>query len=262
MKQLLCTLLITITLFGCKKTENIEPPADVAPKKSVKQLTASSSDYISYEYDANGNVTRYISQWQNGTGGVNRLNNVFEYSGNKLTRFSNEAGYASFTYIGARIDKSDHFAANGRKLSSFHYEYDQTGKITSILEQISNPDSDGINETKISYQYYANGNVSKMDFLYKKGTNDPFVLSSSKLFVEYDNKKNPEPDGIAGFFLPGVILQKNNPVKINNVSPNGTIEGYSRYEYTYNAEGYPVSRKHFLAVGSTEPSPVIFQYTY
>jgi hypothetical protein len=262
MKTIISTLLITISLFACTKSENLSAPAEVTPKKSVKQLTASSSDFISYEYDAAGNVTRYISQWHNGNGGVNRLNNVFEYSGNKLIRFSSEAGYASFTYNGARIDKSDHFAANGKKLSSFFYEYDQAGKLSAIVEQISNPDSEGVIETKIAYQYFENGNVSKIDFLYKKGTNDPFVLSFSKLFVEYDNKKNPEPDGIAGFFLPGVILQKNNPVKINNVLPNGAIEGYSRYEYTYNGEGYPESRKHFLAAGANEQSPVLFKYTY
>jgi hypothetical protein len=262
MKHILSTLLIAVSLFACKKSENIEPPPDVAPIKSVKQLTASSNDFISYEYDAAGNVTRYVSQWHNGDGGVNRLNNIFEYNGNKLTRFSNDGGYASFSYNGARIEKSDHFATNGRKLSSFLYEFDQAGKLTAVLEQISNPDSDGITETKISYQYYANGNVSKIDFLYKKGTNDPFDLSFSKVFVEYDNKKNPEPDGVAGFFLPGVTLQRNNPVKINNVSPNGAIEGYSRYEYTYNTKGYPESRKHFLAVGSIEQSPVTFQYTY
>ena len=129
-------------------------------------------------------------------------------------------------------------------------------------ELIASPLPDGMSETRITYQYNGNGNLSKMDFYYKKDTNSPFTLSFSKLFVEYDKKKNPEPDGVAGFFLPGQILQRNNPVKINNVSPNGTIEGYSRYEYTYNAEGYPVTRKHYIATGSTEQAPVLWQYIY
>ncbi|MCW3109175.1 MAG: hypothetical protein JWQ09_3681 [Segetibacter sp.] len=260
--KLLLSVIIACFLFGCKKTENPSSTTDPSPLKIVKQVTASSTDFVSYEYDASGNVTKSISQWQNGASGINRLNNIFEYNGNKLVKFSNEAGYALFTYTGNVIASSDNFAANGRKLSTILYQYDGSGKITNLIEQNTNPAPDAISETKVNYQYYSNGNVSRIDFSYRKQIIDPFIVNFSKVFVEYDDKKNPEPDGVLGFFLPGVVLQKNNPVKINNVPANGTVEGYSRYEYTYNAKGYPVNRKHFIATSNNEQPPVSFAYSY
>ena len=248
-------------LFACRKDETIPLP-DPAPAKMVRQIIASPNDFVTYEYDAMGNVIKYTSQWENGTGGISRLNNAFDYSDNKLMKFTNEAGHAIFTYNGSVVAKSDNFAANGKKLSTILYQYDESGRLASLIEQISNPEPDAASETKVSYQYYSNGNVSRIDFAYRKQTSEPFVVSFSKVFVEYDNKKNPEPDGVLGFFLPKVILQKNNPIKINNVLPNGTIEGYSRYEYNYNSEGYPVKRKHFMAIGSNEQTPVSFDYIY
>ena len=254
------SVIITFCLFSCKKDETT-PPTGPPPIKLVKQLTASPNDFINYEYDAAGHVIKYISSWQNGGGGISRLNNVFEYNGDKLVKFSNEAGNALFTYNGNTIAKSDNFAANGRKLSTILYQF-EGNKLTSLIEQNANPEPDAIVETKVSYQYYSNGNVSRIETAYRKQITDPFVVSFSQVFVEYDDKKNSQPDGVLGFFLPGVVLQKNNPIKVNNVSANGTIDGYSRYEYTYNTSGYPAKRKHFIAVGSNESTPVIFDYTY
>lgn len=265
MKNQLFKLLLSFSVIGflvaCKKNVD-QPPPDPNPLKKVKQVASSPLDFTKYEYDLAGNVTKYISQWENGGGGVSRLNSVYEYNGNKLVRFSNEAGYGVFTYNGTVVGKSDNFAANGKKLSTIHYQYNSNGKITSLIEQIANPVEGGAIETKVSYQYHSDGNVSRIDFADRKSTADPFVVSFSKVFIEYDNKKNPVPDNVIGFFLPGVVLQKNNPVRINNVLANGTVEGYSRYEYTYNTSGYPVKRKQFIAIGNNEQAPFSFDYSY
>ena len=101
-----------------------------------------------------------------------------------------------------------------------------------------------------------------MDFAYRNKSADSFTMQFSKKFVQYDNKKNPEPDGILGAFLPGVILLLNNPVRIENILPDGTVEGYSRYEYTYNANELPIQRKHYTAIGNVETPPVVFTYEY
>ncbi|GEO12178.1 hypothetical protein [Segetibacter aerophilus] len=259
--KLFLSLTLALSLFACKKDETTPTPIDQSPTKMVKQVTASPDDFISYEYDAAGHVIKYVSKWQNGAGGTSSSNNVFEYNGDKLSRFSNQSGFALFTYNGNTIARSDNFAANGKKISTSLYQF-EGNKLTSIIEQNANPEPDAIIETKVSYQYYSNGNVSRIDQAYRKQTSDPFTVTSSQVFVEYDDKKNPQPDGVLGFFLPGVILQKNNPIKVNNLSANGTIDGYSRYEYTYNSNGYPAKRKHFIAAGNTESTPVVFDYIY
>lgn len=259
--KLLVALFATAVLLSCKKDpDNVIVPVE-KPVKLVKEVSSSATDFITFEYDADGNVTKHISQWQNGNGGLNKLTNVYAYSGGKLLQFSNEAGRALFSYKNGVIEKSDNYAINGRKISTIFYHF-RNGKLDSLIEQNANPLPDDVKETKISYQYYSNGNVSRIDFAYRKEFTDPFTITSSKVYVEYDNKKNPEPDGVLGFYLPGMLLQINNPIKVNVLNANGTVDGYSRYEYSYNTEGFPVMRKHIIAVGNTEQAPVPFQYTY
>lgn len=249
-------------LVSCKKESN-PAPADASPIKIVKKVTASAGDYVQYEYNAKGHVSRYISQWKDAEGTLFRQNNHFEYNSNdQLLKWSNEAGYGLYTYQNGRLSQSEHFAANGKKISTLSYTFDASNRLITIVEEIANPLADGPEQTRISYQYYSNGNLSRMDFAYRNEFADAFTMQFSKKFVQYDNKKNPEPDGIAGTFLPGVILLLNNPVRIENILPNGTVEGYSRYEYTYNANGLPVQRKHFTAISDVEMPPVVFTYEY
>jgi hypothetical protein len=243
MKSLLPKLLLSATLivflFACKKSGNDSPGPIDTPVKSVRQLTAASTDFVAFEYDSSGRVTKHTSQWDHGAGGLNKITTVYEYDGNKLKRALSELGYGLYTYKNNVMDKSEHFASNGRKLSTLNYTF-ENGKLITVLEQIANPKADDVIETKVDYQYYSNGNVSRIDFAYRKEIANPFIIGFSKLFVEYDNKINPEPDGVLGFFIPGVILQKNNPLRVNNILTGGTPEGYTRYEYSYNSTYMPI----------------------
>ncbi|MDB5246033.1 MAG: hypothetical protein JWQ40_427 [Segetibacter sp.] len=259
-----CLLVLTLIgfLFSCKKDDNNVPLPSEKAIKLVKQLVASTTDFINYEYDSSGQVTKYITQWQNVGGTVSRLTNVYKYAGKKLVKSSNESGYGTYTYAGDLISRSEHFAANGKKISSLTYSFNAAGQLTEVTEQIANPFDDAPMATRISYQYYANGNLSRLDFAHRKETTGSFIINFSKVFVEYDNKPNPEPDGVIGNFLPGVILLINNPVRINNLSADGSPMGYSRYEYSYNEKGLPTRRKQFIAVGDLEQSPISFQYVY
>lgn len=254
--------IITAVLVSCKKESN-PGPADASPLKIVKKVAASADDYVQYEYNAKGYVSRYISQWRDATGNLFRQNNHFEYNtNNQLVKWSNESGYGLYTYQNGRLSQSEHFATNGKKISTLSYTFDASQRLTTIVEEITDPPADGPEQTRISYQYYSNGNISRMDFAFRNEFTDTFTVHFSKKFVQYDNNKNPEPDGILGGFLPGVTLQFNNPVRIENILPDGTVDGYSRYEYTYNAKGLPVQRKHYIAISDVEQQPVVFTYEY
>ncbi len=260
--KLFSLAIITMMLVSCKK-ESGSAPADAPPLKTVKKVAGTAFDYVQYEYNAQGQVSRYISQWKDATGNLFRQNNDFEYNtNNQLVKWSNEAGYGLYTYQNGRLSQSEHFAANGKKISALSYTFDVSNRLITVVEEIANPLADGPEQTRISYQYYSNGNLSRMDFAYRNEFTDPFTVHFSKKFVQYDNNKNPEPDGILGAFLPGVTLQFNNPIRIENILPDGTVEGYSRYEYTYNAKGLTVQRKHYIAVNNVENQPVVFTYEY
>ena len=249
-------------LVSCKKESN-PAPADASPLKIVKKVAASTGDYVQYEYNAKGHVSRYISQWKDAEGNLFRQNNDFEYnSDDQLLKWSNNAGYVFYTHQNDRLSHSEHFAANGKKISTLSYTFDASDRLVTIVEEIANPLADGPEQTRVSYQYYSNGNLSRMDFAYRNKSADSFTMQFSKKLVQYDTKKNPEPDGILGAFLPGVILLLNNPVRIENILPDGTVEGYSRYEYTYNAHELPIQRKHYTAIGNVETPPVVFTYEY
>lgn len=260
--RLSCFLILTVLLVSCRKETGTEPENTPA-LKIVKKVSASAFDYVQYEYNAKGHVTGYISQWKDATGSLLRQNNVFEYNAsNQLVKWSNEAGYGIYSYQNGRLSQSEHFAFNGKKISTLGYTFDALNRLSTVLEEIANPADNGPKQTRISYQYYNNGNVSRMDFAFRNEFTDPFTVNFSKKFVQYDNKKNPEPDGIIGAFLPGVTLQLNNPLYIENIMADGTVQGYTRYEYNYNAEGFPLQRKTYIAVNNTEQPAVIFTYEY
>jgi YD repeat-containing protein len=259
-KLLLCSFLL-LGLAACQKDP--EPvPETPPPAKTVTKVGWSDQDFVTYEYNAAGLVTRHVSQWANGTGTVNKLTNTYTYSDNgQLTRWQNEAGYSTFVYKGNKPESSAYFFTNGRQLSSMKYQFDNN-RLVSVIERNEMPLPDDAIETKVSYTYYPNGNVQRIDFAYRNKLTDPFVINFSKVIDLYDNKPNPEPDGVLGTILPGVVLHKNNPVKISTLLPNNTVEGFSRFEYTYNAQGLPQQRKQYITTGSVEQLPTASTFQY
>lgn len=259
-KLFLFSAVLSVVFYSCKNDPIPVPNPPVA--KKVKKISSDATDYYSFEYNAQGQVSKYISQWKNGTGGFNKITHTMEYNGNQLAKVTNDIGHTLYTCQSGRVTKAENFIANGKRLSTILFNYDQQNRLDYLIEQIAFPVEGGAEETKVSCQYYPNGNVSRMDFAYRLHITDPFETSFSKLYVQYDNQPNPEPDGILGNFLPGLELQINNPVKVTNLDKNGVPDGYSRYEYMYDASGYPAIRKHFIALGTVENPPVIYQYQY
>ena len=259
--KLCCFIIFTVLLVSCRK-ETGSAPGDTPPLKMVKKVSASAFDYMQYEYNANGNVTGYITQWKDAAGNLLRQNNVFEYNtGNQLVKWTNEAGYGLYSYQNGRLSQSVHYAANGKKLSTIRYSFDAIKRLFTVVEEIENAENTP-KQSRLSYQYYNNGNIRRIDLAFRYEITDPFTLYFSKKFIQYDNKKNPEPDGIIGAFLPGVIQQHNNPLYIENIMADGTVQGYTRYEYNYNMDGFPVQRKMSVTINNTEQPPVIFTYEY
>lgn len=254
-------LLLAIIIQACKKEHVSKPPFPI-PAKIVKQISASATDFRAYEYDAAGKVSKFTMQWDNGTGQLSKLTQTYTYAGEKLIKNLNNAGYTEYYYEGDKLIRSEHFFTGGAKLSTLQYSYNTQGQLATLVEKIANPDAMGIAETRINYQYYSSGNVKQIDFAHRKASTDPFTLNFSKIYEQYDENKNPEPDIVVNSFIPNIVLFRNNPIKINTVLANGSLESYQRYEYTYNADGFPIEKREFQKSGNTEHGPLVFQYHY
>ena len=60
-------------------------------------------------------------------------------------------------------------------------------------------------------------------------------------------------------YLPDVFFQKNNPRRIVHYSATGVINQENTFEYTYDADGYPVTKRMF---DSRSTVSILFTYTY
>ncbi|NTS40407.1 hypothetical protein HRG84_05775 [Flavisolibacter sp. BT320] len=258
----LITLIVFATvLLSCQKDPGRLP--GTPPSKTVKKVAGALSTAVQYEYNAEGNVTRYISLWKDAAGTLIRQNNVFTYSaGNRLVKWANDAGNGFYTYQNGRLSHSEHFAINGKKIATLYYDFGAEDRLTTVTEVLANPLPGGPVQTRVRYEYYTTGNVSRIDFAYRNKSSEAFVVHFSKHFVTYDNKVNPEPDGVLGAFLPNVVLMYNNPIRIENRAADGRLEGYLRYEYAYNNSGLPAQRKQYIATGDVEAPPLTFTYEY
>ncbi|ULQ54620.1 hypothetical protein [Flavihumibacter fluvii] len=68
----LCLLSI-LMVFGnsCQKPIEVEPkPIPVPAEIMVKKLQASENDFLSFTYNDNNHVTRYVSQWKSSVEGA------------------------------------------------------------------------------------------------------------------------------------------------------------------------------------------------
>lgn len=259
---LLIPLTLAATLLMSCNKEISTPDPVIEPVTQVKKISSSATDYVTYQYNSTGNVSRHVSQWSNSTGEVYGQTAVYDYSNGRLVKWSSQAGQAEYTYQNEKPASSEHFASNGKKLATLHYTFDAANRLIEITEDIANPMADDLKQARITYDYHPNGNISRIDFAVRYDLADAFATVMTKKYVQYDNKQNPEPADILGVMLPGVILHHNNPIRVETLNGNGTLLSYSRYEYQYNSKGLPVQKTHFLGTATAEEFPVVFTYEY
>lgn len=252
-----------ICLVSCSKENHNNPgPVPEAPLK-VKKISNTNTNYEEFGYNEAGLLSSWASQWENGNGSFNRINTVLEYENGKLVKMSNEAGTITYSYTGNKITGGESVSRNNVKISALTFGYNTQGQLEYVLEKPYHVQSGTPIETKTTYSYYPDGNLKQTDFLYRTVFSNNFVVDFSKKYVLYDTKINPIPSFVIGFYMPGVVLYKNNPLRIENYDENGSPDGYSRFEYTYNAAGYPATKKHYIAVPSKpEEFPASYVYNY
>jgi|LFEF01.1.fsa_nt_gb hypothetical protein len=258
MRNIYPLLFLTAALFAsCKPEKNPVPPAEPAVKYVTKIATAE-NEYREYVYNSEKQVSKYHVQFISGSG-VTRLTTEFSYVNGIINTAASQAGSIFYDTEGSRVITVRSFRPRGSEISVINFLYYPNGLVSECLEKISQPDPGSPVETKQTYEYYTDGNLKRINYYLRYNRFDPFELTGYTVFAEYDRAKNPDKFFSSMIFLPTVVFQKNNPLRIVHYSPAGSVNQENTFVYTYDAAGYPLTKRMF---DSRTAVSILFTYTY
>ena len=250
------TTIAFIILFvsSCKKPTT-------QPQQSFKQVTKISSsptDFRSFTYDANKNLTNFSLQFNDGIG-ISLMSVNYSYLDGIINTASSQAGSVFYDTEGRQVKVVRSFRPMGSELSVINYSYNSSGQLIEWREKFSQPEVDHPKESKQTFEYYIDGNVKRVMY-YLKMTNDgSFTLSGSTVYDQYDQFKNPEISFLGTIYLPSVVFQKNNARRVRYYAANGENYQTITFDYTYDADGYPATK---LYKDNRSSVPILFTYNY
>lgn len=248
------TSLIILVISSCKK------PTDgpQLPLRKVTKISSTPTDFRSFTYDENKRLTNHTIQFNNGAG-FTIMSVDYSYVGNVIHSASSPGGSVVYETEGQRVKAVRSFRPNGTPLAVINYTYNSRGQLTEWKEAFNQPAVDQPKETKQLFEYYADGNVKQMKYYVKVTTDGEFVLNGITIYDQYDRFKNPEVAFPGAVYLPAIVFQKNNVGRIRNYAATGELYQTSTFQYTYDAEGYPVTK---LFKDDRSTIDVLFTYHY
>lgn len=220
-------------------------PATIAPKLS--KVVYSDSDFQQFEYDAEGRITKYLSQWQSvqsDPSKIARIDHVFAYNTvGQLTTVRGQEGESRYQYQNGKVSGIQTYALNGKLLSTMYIKWNDKNQVVEREEiiPVGVRLPDGPEATKWLYGYDNNGNCVKVEYFYQK--DGKFQLFETTVFSEFDNAPNAL-DVIAFHpFLPSAVFQAHNPGRqLVTFALNPSYQQSVRHQYRYNTKGIVTER--------------------
>jgi hypothetical protein len=247
-------VIVILVVSSCKK------PADL-PRQTVKRVTKISSsptDFRSFTYDANKLLTNHTLQFINGNG-TSVMSVDYSYVNGTINSAWGPGGSVFYETAGKKVNVVRSFRPMGSEISVINYVYNSKGQLIEWIEKFSQPEPDQPKESKQTFEYYADGNVKRMMHYLKMSNDGPFDLNGSTVYDQYDRFTNPEISFSGLVYLPSVVFQKNNAGRVRHYSANGVLYQTNTFEYTYDADGYPVTK---LFKDDRSTIPILFTYSY
>lgn len=258
MRNIYAFFIINIVmLVSCKPEKNPEPVVE-QPIKYVSKITTAENEYREYTYNDEQQLTKYNLQFVNGSG-VTKATTGYGYVDGVISTASSQSGSLFYETTGKRVLKVRSFRPLGSELSVITFSYNTKGQLSEAVEKISQAEQGLPVETKQAYEYYTDGNLKRILQYIRYNLADPFTLSGYVVFDQYDAAKNPDKFFSSLVYLPDVIFKKNNPRRIVHYSAAGVINQENTFEYTYDADGYPLTKRMF---DSRSTVSILFTYTY
>lgn len=251
----LSMLSVILFLTGCNKSEVTSPETEKAAPVLIK-IVQDSSSYVEYSYE-NGMISEYRCYSSGALGKTVQL----KYNSDGLTEAQiNIQPYEDYKLVysydsNKRITRADRYMKSDSGYEKFGYllfSYDAKNRINKYEQYMDYVQTPGF---RIELDYDGAGNlVSEHIYMGE----EPYELVT----WEYDTKINPL-NGYRKSDLFTILFGPNNLIKKTDTGyyPGGQSTVETKYTYTYNTEGYPVSRNVEKTVGnSTTTSVETYRY--
>lgn len=265
-KQLLLILTaVWLTMSNCRKNgEDIQDPTPLPiSMKWVKKIIAGPNDYFGYSYTDQKQVNSYTSKWTFSPDGpiIHTYQVSYQFEEGKVKEaITTGNGKQLFYYQNNQLESAAFFYPNGKKYAEHSYIFNSHKQLTEIVESIVEPIE--VSQVRTQLFYDSKGNLVKKINQHKKKGAAVFETTSTLLVEEYDNKYHPIPGDIWGQYLPGLIVSRNNPTRIKDLLPDGSVRQIVHMSYEYDSNGYPVVQHQHLEINGEHKPSIRYAYEY
>ncbi|MCU0353184.1 MAG: hypothetical protein MUD08_05505 [Cytophagales bacterium] len=212
----------------------------------LKKIAYSATDFQEFEYDSEGKLTRYVSQYQFVQGDptkIQRITYQMQYDDLKrLVRVTQNNGtlttsIKTYFYKDGVLEKTEEARPNGRLLERRTFTFADNRLMQELRETAD--DAGQVQATyRTDFAYAGNGNLTK-ETVYLRG-NSGFNVDHTFEYSDFDDKPKSDHLLTRFLFLPSMVLHPNNPGKVVMKLANGTVNYTENYTFQYSPTGLPV----------------------
>jgi hypothetical protein len=245
-------LLLAGLLPSCHETNCIEPnqPEQFpAVTERIKRITWAETDFQEYEYNSDGLLSKYTSQWLfvQGTDQVKRVETAFQYNNEKqvVRSITGEAYETRYYYKNNVLQRTGEYDHRGKLAVTHYYTFNHRNQPLQILDVVTDP-TDGnkvTGELKHVFKYDSRGNNTVQEEYVKNMSTGAYEYSHGLYFEGFDNNRYVENAVSLNPYVPHAIRWVNNYTSRTIKDKDGKVlQPPQIYSFQYNEGGYPVRK--------------------
>ncbi len=169
-------ILLGALLVSCSKDDARipAPGSGQEPALKLQRVSWSENDFQLFEYNMEGLLSRYTSQWiyiMDDSIALKKVVTNFTYTADKKLLSSETGGLITkYYYAGNDLDKTEEYDHHNRLVITHYYHFDDNKKLKEAHTVITDPleGSKITGELKNTYAYDSQGNVTEKKEYVKK----------------------------------------------------------------------------------------------
>lgn len=223
------------------------PSAPVQPSVpgQLRRIKWAPLDYKEFEYNAQGNLTRYYTQYNSvqGSGIVSADEVIYSYDATgKVVSSTRKNGIRTeYTYSGDVWSEALSYDKLNRPLRKYQFTFNGKKQLTEYTDYNVALNGTVTPRSKTNLTYDASGNLTRYRYFWYVENSRSFVLSTELQYSNFDTKNYPKnADSFSDHILQPLTFFVNNPGKKEILSSYSPVEYYS---YTYDSSGYPTRKR-------------------
>jgi hypothetical protein len=237
-----CFFLFSFT--ACEKDSPAPDPITGPTIKKLSKIEYDGGSYATIGYNSNGSISK-VTNHQQYVGNADHTIFAFVYTGSVLSEIKgDDASKYIYTYANQQVVKTEVYAAGGNLVGYYAYTY-QNGKLWRTDAYFRFPGEPIPANPTLRYEneYYPGGNLKKIVMYFRTTSTNTLDKTGEYVFNQYDDKQNTTVLFENNPFLPMDAIIPNNPLSELHYNKNGALEETVTHTYTYDTNGYPLTRK-------------------